>query len=132
MNSSGDGPNYNLGSMASLSTARSRSRTHAHDEFPDGARDLPEWARLPPQFILSARRRHDGCAGFGELEQHPLERGQQGRVEVVSAIERRREDKTHMEICEELNRLGFRTRMGQPWRHSAQIIKLLRSFSGEG
>jgi hypothetical protein len=37
-----------------------------------------------------------------------------------------------MEVCEALNRLDYRTRTGKPWRHSQQIIKLLRSFGGEG
>jgi len=35
-----------------------------------------------------------------------------------------------MEVCEALNRLGFRTRFGKPWRHPQQIVKLLRSFDG--
>jgi len=48
------------------------------------------------------------------------------------AVELRRQGKTHMEVCEELNRLGYRTRTGKPWRHPQQIIKLLRSFGGEG
>jgi hypothetical protein len=30
-----------------------------------------------------------------------------------------------MDICEELNRLGYRTRTGKMWRHPQQIIKLL-------
>jgi hypothetical protein len=50
----------------------------------------------------------------------------------AKAIELRRQGMTHPEVCEELNRLGFRTRTGQPWRHPAQIIKLLRSFGGDG
>jgi hypothetical protein len=37
----------------------------------------------------------------------------------------------HWEVCEELNRLGYRSRTGKPWRHPQQVIKLLRSF-GEG
>ena len=36
------------------------------------------------------------------------------------------------EGCEELNRLGYQTLTGKPWRHSQQIIKLLRSFRHEG
>jgi hypothetical protein len=36
-----------------------------------------------------------------------------------------------MVVCEELNRLGYRTRTIKPWRHPQQIIKLLRSFGGE-
>ncbi len=51
---------------------------------------------------------------------------------VAKAVELRRQGMTHPEVCEELNRLGYRTRMGKPWRHSQQIIKLLRSFGGEG
>jgi hypothetical protein len=35
---------------------------------------------------------------------------------------------THAEVIAELNRLGFKTRTGKPWRHSQQIVKLLRSF----
>jgi hypothetical protein len=50
---------------------------------------------------------------------------------VAKAAELRRQGMTHPEACEELNRLGFRTRTGQPWRHPAQIIKLLRSFGGD-
>lgn len=30
--------------------------------------------------------------------------------------------KTYVEICEELNRLSYRTRTGKPWRHPQQII----------
>jgi hypothetical protein len=47
-------------------------------------------------------------------------------------VELRRQGKIHMEVCEELNRLGYRTRKGKPWRHPQQIIKLLRSFGGKG
>jgi hypothetical protein len=43
----------------------------------------------------------------------------------------REQGKTHAEIIEELNRRGFRTRTGKPWRHPQQIVKLLRSFGGE-
>ena len=46
------------------------------------------------------------------------------------AVELRRQGKTHIEVSEELNRLGYRTRTGKPWRHPAQIITLLRSFRG--
>ena len=49
---------------------------------------------------------------------------------VAKAVELRRQGMTHPEVCEELNRLGYRTRTGKPWRHSAQIINLLRSFGG--
>ena len=49
----------------------------------------------------------------------------------AQAVELRRQGKTHIEVCEELNRLGYRTRTGKPWRHPQQIVKLLRSFSGE-
>ena len=52
---------------------------------------------------------------------------------VAKAVELRGQGKTHMEVCDELNRLGYRTRTGEPWRHPQQIIKLLRSFSrGDG
>jgi hypothetical protein len=50
----------------------------------------------------------------------------------AQAVELRWQGKTHAEVCEELNRLGYRTRTGKPWRHPQQIIKLLRSFGGEG
>jgi hypothetical protein len=40
----------------------------------------------------------------------------------------RREGKKHACICEELNRLGYRTRTGKRWQHPQQIVKLLRSF----
>ena len=50
----------------------------------------------------------------------------------AQAVELRRQGMTHMEVCEALNRLGYRTRMGKRWRHPQQIIKLLRSFGGEG
>jgi hypothetical protein len=48
----------------------------------------------------------------------------------AKAVELRGQGMTHPEVYDELNRLGFRTRTGQPWRHPAQIIKLLRSFGG--
>lgn len=51
-------------------------------------------------------------------------------VVVTKAAELRDQGKTHMEVCEELNRLGIPTRTGKPWRHPQQIIKLLRSFGG--
>jgi hypothetical protein len=35
---------------------------------------------------------------------------------------------TWEEVCAELNRQGFRTRMGQPYRHPQQPIKILKSF----
>lgn len=38
------------------------------------------------------------------------------------------EGKTLLEVCEALNAAGFRTRMGLPFRHSVQIIKIVRSF----
>ena len=50
----------------------------------------------------------------------------------AKAVELRGRGLTHPEICTELNRLGYRTRMGRPWQHPQQIIKLLRSFSGTG
>jgi hypothetical protein len=49
---------------------------------------------------------------------------------VAKAIELRRQGMTHPEVCDELNRLGYRTRTGKPWLHPQQIIKLLRSFGG--
>jgi len=51
---------------------------------------------------------------------------------VAKAAELRRLGLTHPQVCDELNRLGFRTRTGMPWRHAAQIVKLLRSFGSEG
>ena len=50
---------------------------------------------------------------------------------LAKAVELRRQGMTHPEVCEELNRLGYRTRTGKPRRHAQQIIKLLRSFGGE-
>ncbi len=51
--------------------------------------------------------------------------------EVVSdSVELRQQGKAHMEVCEALNRLGYRTRTNKRWRHPQQIIKLLRSFGG--
>ena len=44
----------------------------------------------------------------------------------------RGQGKTHTEVCDELNRLGYRTRTGRPWQHPQQIVKLLRFFGGEG
>ena len=35
---------------------------------------------------------------------------------------------THGEVCPERNRLGYRTRTGQPWRHPQQIINIHHSF----
>jgi hypothetical protein len=51
---------------------------------------------------------------------------------VAKAVELRRRGFTHPEVCEELNRLGMQTRTGKSWRHPQQIIKLLRSFGGDG
>ena len=39
---------------------------------------------------------------------------------VAKAVELWRQGQTHMEVCEELNRLCFRTRTGKPWRHPQQ------------
>jgi hypothetical protein len=50
----------------------------------------------------------------------------------AKAIELRRQGKTHTEVCEKLNRLGYRTQTGNLWRHPQQLIKLLRSFGGTG
>ncbi|HBN76797.1 MAG TPA: hypothetical protein DD473_13455 [Planctomycetaceae bacterium] len=47
----------------------------------------------------------------------------------AKAAELRDQGKTHMEVCEALNDLGFRTRTGKLWRHPQQIVKLLRSFA---
>jgi hypothetical protein len=49
---------------------------------------------------------------------------------VAKAVELWRQGKTHMEVCEALNRRGCRTRTGKQWRHPQQIAKLLRSFVG--
>jgi hypothetical protein len=46
----------------------------------------------------------------------------------AKAVELRDHGKTHMEVCEILNELAFKTRTGKPWRHPQQIVKLLRSF----
>jgi hypothetical protein len=46
--------------------------------------------------------------------------------------ELRQQGLTLPEICAALNRLGYRTRTGKPWRHPQQICKLLRSFGGAG
>jgi hypothetical protein len=51
---------------------------------------------------------------------------------VAKALELRRQGKTHMEVCEGLNRLGYRTRTGKQWQHPQQIVRLLRSFSSDG
>jgi Recombinase len=48
---------------------------------------------------------------------------------VAKAVQLRQQGKTHLEVCEELNRLGYRTRTGKPWRHPQQIVKLLQSSS---
>jgi hypothetical protein len=44
------------------------------------------------------------------------------------AAELKRQGKTLAEIVAELNRLGYRTRTGKPWRHATQVCRLLRSF----
>jgi hypothetical protein len=31
-------------------------------------------------------------------------------------------------ICDELNRLGYRTRTGEPWRHATALCRVLKSF----
>jgi len=41
------------------------------------------------------------------------------------------EEKTLPEVCEALNAAGFRTRTGLPFRHSVQIIKIVRRFPEE-
>jgi hypothetical protein len=46
---------------------------------------------------------------------------------VAQAVELRRQGKTHMGVCEVLNRLGYRTRTCKRWRHRQQIVKLLLS-----
>ena len=51
---------------------------------------------------------------------------------VAMANELRGRGLTHLEVCDELNRHGFRTRTGKEWGHAQQIIKLLRSFGDEG
>jgi hypothetical protein len=54
-------------------------------------------------------------------------------VEVlVAAVNLRAQGMTHLEVCKVLNRLGYRTRTGKRWRHPQQIVKLLRSFGGDG
>ncbi len=54
-------------------------------------------------------------------------------AEVVDkAVELRGRGLTHLEVCDELNRQGFRTRTGKEWGHAQQIIKLLRSFGNGG
>src|SRR4051812_4827908 len=55
----------------------------------------------------------------GDLHEHPL-----GPLAVVL----RRQNLTYVEVCEALNRLGYRTRTGKLWRHLQEIIKLPRSF----
>jgi hypothetical protein len=50
---------------------------------------------------------------------------------LAKAIDLQKRGKKHSEICKALNKLGYRTRTGKPWRHPQQIIKLLRSFGGE-
>jgi hypothetical protein len=50
---------------------------------------------------------------------------------VAKAIELRERGLTHLEVCDELNRQGFRTRTGKAWGHAQQIIKLLRSFGDQ-
>jgi hypothetical protein len=53
-------------------------------------------------------------------------------AEVVAvASELRAAGLSHRAICDELNRRGFRTRTGLPWRHPQQVVKLLRSFGGK-
>jgi hypothetical protein len=43
--------------------------------------------------------------------------------------ELREQGMTWEEVCDELTRLGFRTRTGQSYRHPQQPIKIVRSFS---
>ncbi|WP_409996694.1 recombinase family protein [Gimesia aquarii] len=50
---------------------------------------------------------------------------------VAKAFELKDQGMTHIEVCEALNDLGFRTRRGKPWRYPQQIVKLLRSFDDE-
>ncbi|MDB4680223.1 recombinase family protein [Planctomycetaceae bacterium] len=51
---------------------------------------------------------------------------------LITARRFRDAGKSHLEVCQALNELGFRTRTGLEWRHPAQIIKLLRSFPEDG
>jgi hypothetical protein len=48
----------------------------------------------------------------------------------AKALELRAQGMTHRQVCAELNKLGYTTRTGQPWRHPQQIVKLLKSFGG--
>jgi len=50
---------------------------------------------------------------------------------LAKIVELRGQGMTHAEVCNTLNRLGYRTRTGKPWRHPQQIVKLLRSFGAE-
>ena len=46
----------------------------------------------------------------------------------AKAVEFRGHGKTHLEVCDERNRLSYRTGKAKPWRDPQQIVKLLRSF----
>src|SRR5262245_60644744 len=50
------------------------------------------------------------------------------REVAAKAVELQRQGMSLAEIAEELNRLGFRTRTGLPWRDKAQIHRLIRDF----
>ena len=64
-------------------------------------------------------------------DHHPGEPPGCLRQVVAKAIELRERGLTHLEVCDELNLQGFRTRTGKEWGHAQQIIKLLRSFGGQ-
>ncbi len=55
-------------------------------------------------------------------------RGIAGIVSAASLLS----DAFDMEVCEAMNRLGYRTQPGKQWRYPQQIIKLLRSCGSEG
>ena len=47
---------------------------------------------------------------------------------LAKAKELREQGLTHAEVCDALNKLGYRNRTGKPWRRPRQIVKLLRAF----
>jgi hypothetical protein len=64
---------------------------------------------------------------LGETEESACRQSRDAEV-AARALELRELGKTHLEVCEGLNALGFRTPTGKLWRHPQQIIKLLQSF----
>jgi hypothetical protein len=50
----------------------------------------------------------------------------------VLAQQLRDKGQSLVEVCQELNRLGYRTRTGKTWNHRQQVLRLIQEFGDEG